>query len=305
MRKEILPVLAATLMTLSTGAFAQTANTPAASSDAGGKLSSFLDSVSETVKGWSQKVPELSAEAQKYSDELKAKWPEVKEQFKEGWQASQAKGEQFKESSEKWLNETFTQERVDKAQKWLDDFKDGVQDKVVDPLVPYLLSLRYPEPMQEWDAGYRRLYPIQIKGEANPLEITLPLSWALTQNIDLEQQVLMTWKSESGNGNLGVSLLDSPNGATVQSLVAGLLKSRPDAKRVKIEGTEIEAVYFPAVNDQQNAVIYYAIPTQLKAFLIAGEVFRASGQTTEELNQSLDKYNSFFTTVAKNVFFKP
>ena len=89
--------------------------------------------------------------------------------------------------------------------------------------------MRYPNPMDEWNQGYRREYPVSIKGMDRPLQVTLPLSWNLSQNLQLGQNEFMSWRSESGSGQYVVALIETPTGATVDSIVAGLQKARPDA----------------------------------------------------------------------------
>lgn len=89
--------------------------------------------------------------------------------------------------------------------------------------------MRYPNPMDEWNQGYRREYPVSIKGMDRPLQVTLPLSWNLSQNLQLGQNEFMSWRSESGTGQYVVALIETPTGATVDSIVAGLQKARPDA----------------------------------------------------------------------------
>ena len=185
------------------------------------------------------------------------------------------------------------------------NFKNGVTDNVVDPLVPYLLAMRYPNPMDEWNQGYRREYPVYIKGMDRPLQVTLPLSWNLSQNLQLGQNEFMSWRSESGTGQYVVALIETPTGATVDSIVAGLQKARPDAVTEKLPNSQIVRVYFPAKTDAENAVYYYAVPTGDQVFTVCGEVLRSKDEKTEALNQRLQAESNFFNAVASNIFVKP
>lgn len=215
------------------------------------------------------------------------------------------KGQQSKEAVSKWLDDTFSQERINKAEEWMTNFKNGVTDNVVDPLVPYLLAMRYPNPMDEWNQGYRREYPVSIKGMDRPLQVTLPLSWNLSQNLQLGQNEFMSWRSESGTGQYVVALIETPTGATVNSIVAGLQKARPDAVTEKLPNSQIVRVYFPAKTDAENAVYYYAVPTGDQVSTVCGEVLRSKDEKTEALNQRLQAESNFFNAVASNIFVKP
>ncbi len=73
----------------------------------------------------------------------------------------------------------------------------------------------------------------------------------------------------------------------------------------KLPDTQIVRVTYPAVNDKDNAVYYYAIPMDGKAMLLCGEVLRSDGQSTQQLNEALAAQSDFFNAVAKNVFVKP
>ena len=59
----------------------------------------------------------------------------------------------------------------------------------------------------------------------------------------------MSWRSESGTGQYVVALIETPTGATVDSIVAGLQKARPDAVTEKLPNSQIVRVYFPAKTD--------------------------------------------------------
>ena len=205
----------------------------------------------------------------------------------------------------KWLDDTFSQERINKAEEWMTNFKNGVTDNVVDPLVPYLLAMRYPNPMDEWNQGYRREYPVSIKGMDRPLQVTLPLSWNLSQNLQLGQNEFMSWRSESGTGQYVVALIETPTGATVDSIVAGLQKARPDCVTEKLPDSKIVRVYFPAKTDTENAVYYYAVPAGDQVFTVCGEVLRGKDEKTDALNQRLQAESNFFNAVASNIFVKP
>jgi hypothetical protein len=172
-------------------------------------------------------------------------------------------------------------------------------------LVPYLLAMRYPNPMDEWNQGYRREYPVSIKGMDRPLQVTLPLSWNLSQNLQLGQNEFMSWRSESGTGQYVVALIETPTGATVDSIVAGLQKARPDCVTEKLPDSKIVRVYFPAKTDTENAVYYYAVPAGDQVFTVCGEVLRGKDEKTDALNQRLQAESNFFNAVASNIFVKP
>ena len=198
------------------------------------KVAGWLDKLSDSVRTLGEKSEEWSKDAATYKDQLKEQWPSIKEQFNQKLSEGMEKGQQSKEAVSKWLDDTFSQERINKAEEWMTNFKNGVTDNVVDPLVPYLLAMRYPNPMDEWNQGYRREYPVSIKGMDRPLQVTLPLSWNLSQNLQLGQNEFMSWRSESGTGQYVVALIETPTGATVDSIVAGLQKARPDAVTEKL-----------------------------------------------------------------------
>ena len=296
MKKNIAAVAALiAAASLLSAAHAQTPETsaPAASQaseaahSAGQTVSGWFDKLSDSVKKIGEKSSEYADEAQNYTTQLKDQWPSIKEKFSQGWQESMQKGSEGKEAIQKWMNDTFSKERMDKAESWLADFKNGVEDKVVDPLVPYILTIRYPNPMDEWNQGYKRLFPVQVQGFEQPVELTLPLSWNLSQDLSLGQNEFMSFRSESGSGKYVVALI------------------RADAVTEKLPDTQIVRVTYPAVNDKDNAVYYYAIPVDGKAMLLCGEVLRSNGQSTQQLNEALAAQSDFFNAVAKNVFVKP
>lgn len=269
------------------------------------KVVGWLDKLSDSVRTLGKKSEEWSKDAATYKDQLKEQWPSIKEQFNQKLSEGMEKGQQSKEAVSKWLDETFSQERINKAEEWMTNFKNGVTDNVVDPLVPYLLAMRYPNPMDEWNQGYRREYPVSIKGMDRPLQVTLPLSWNLSQNLQLGQNEFMSWRSESGSGQYVVALIETPTGATVDSIVAGLQKARPDAVTEKLPNSQIVRVYFPAKTDTENAVYYYAVPAGDQVFTVCGEVLRGKDEKTDALNQRLQAESDFFNAVASNIFVKP
>ena len=120
------------------------------------KVAGWLDKLSDSVRTLGEKSEEWSKDAATYKDQLKEQWPSIKEQFNQKLSEGMEKGQQSKEAVSKWLDDTFSQERINKAEEWMTNFKNGVTDNVVDPLVPYLLAMRYPNPMDEWNQGYRR-----------------------------------------------------------------------------------------------------------------------------------------------------
>ncbi len=192
-QKTLLAVLAAAALSsvqaqTASDAPAAVQNAPAAESF-GQKATSFLDSITDTVKNWADKTP---GEVDKYSQELKEKWPGIKDQFKEKWQQGLEKGGEAKDQVTKWMNDTFSKERMDKAETWINNFKAGTEEKVIDPLVPYLLSMRYPNPMDEWQAGYRKTVNVQVKGLETPLTVQLPISWDVSQDLNANGTTLMT-----------------------------------------------------------------------------------------------------------------
>ena len=115
------------------------------------KVAGWLDKLSDSVRTLGEKSEEWSKDAATYKDQLKEQWPSIKEQFNQKLSEGMEKGQQSKEAVSKWLDETFSQERINKAEEWMTNFKNGVTDNVVDPLVPYLLAMRYPNPMDEWN----------------------------------------------------------------------------------------------------------------------------------------------------------
>lgn len=270
-------------------------------------VAGWLDKLSDSVRTIGGKSSEAAAEAQGYAQELKKQWPELKEKFAKTFSEGIQRGDTYKESLAQWANENFSAQKMQQADDWLKNFKDGVEDKVIDPLVPYLLSVRYASPLQEWDAGYRRIYPVRIKGLEQPLELMLPLSWSLTQDLSLGKAQFMSWKNESGNGNLVVALLETPYGATPESLVAGLQKKRPEAPVTKLEGSDISRVTYLAgeTPESANAVYYYAIPLEGKTFLLCGEVLRAKDESSESVNRKLSDAADFFNLVSRNLFVRP
>lgn len=269
------------------------------------KVAGWLDKLSDSVKDLGEKSKEWSNDAATYKDQLKEQWPALKEQFNQKWSEGLQKGQESKAAVSQWLDNTFSKERMQKAEDWIKNFKDGVTDNVVDPLVPYLLALRYPNPIDEWNQGYRREFPVTIKGMDQPLDVTLPISWNLSQNLELNQNEFISWRSDAGEGPYVLALLETPTGATVQSIVAGLQKTRPDAVVEKIPDTQIVRVAYPALNDTENAVYYYAVPAGDKVFTVCGEVLRGKNESTADLNKKLEERSDFFTLVAKNIFVKP
>lgn len=269
------------------------------------KADNWLDNMGNSFRQWVNKVPELSEEAKKYSDELKDRWPEVRKQFEEKLRDGLDKGKEAGESLKDWTEKTFTKERIDAAEKWLTDFKNGTEEKVVDPLVPYLLSLRYPNPIDEWKEGYRRNFPVLLNKDANPVEVSLPLSWGLVQNTDTAKDRLITWRSDSGAGPLAVSLCVTAPGSTLESLMAGLEKKLGNGERaVKLPDSEIRRLYFPADNSRTNAVYYYAVPLNDSVVLLSAEVI-GTGKSATEVNKTLLERQNFFDIVAANLFQRP
>lgn len=269
------------------------------------KADNWLDNMGNSFRQWVNKVPELSEEAKKYSDELKDRWPEVRKQFEEKLRDGLDKGKEAGESLKDWTEKTFTKERIDAAEKWLTDFKNGTEEKVVDPLVPYLLSLRYPNPIDEWKEGYRRNFPVLLNKDANPVEVSLPLSWGLVQNTDTAKDRLITWRSDSGAGPLAVSLCATAPGSTLESLMAGLEKKLGNGERaVKLPDSEIRRLYFPADNSRTNAVYYYAVPLNDSVVLLSAEVI-GTGKSATEVNKTLLERQNFFDIVAANLFQRP
>ena len=269
------------------------------------KADNWLDNMGNSFRQWVNKVPELSEEAKKYSDELKDRWPEVRKQFEEKLRDGLDKGKEAGESLKDWTEKTFTKEIIDAAEKWLTDFKNGTEEKVVDPLVPYLLSLRYPNPIDEWKEGYRRNFPVLLNKDANPVEVSLPLSWGLVQNTDTEKDRLITWRSDSGAGLLAVSLCATAPGSTPESLMAGLEKKLGNGERaVKLPDSEIRRLYFPADNSRTNAVYYYAVPLNDSVVLLSAEVI-GTGKSAAEANKTLLERQNFFDLVAASLFQRP
>lgn len=269
------------------------------------KADNWLDNMGNSFRQWANKVPQLSEEAKKYSDDLKERWPDVKKQFEEKLRDGLDKGKEAGESLKDWTEKTFTKERMDSAEKWLTDFKNGTEEKVVDPLVPYLLSLRYPNPIDEWREGYRRTYPVLISKDANPLEVSLPLSWGLVQNVDLPKERLITWRSDSGTGSLDVSLIVVARGSTVESLMAGLEKQLGNGeKAAKLPDSEIQRIYFAADKSRKDAAYYYAVPINDSVVLLSTAVI-AGDKSASIVNNTLQEHQDFFNLVAESLFQRP
>lgn len=304
-QKTLLAVLAAAALSsvqaqTASDAPAAVQNAPAAESF-GQKATSFLDSITDTVKNWVDKTP---GEVDKYSQELKEKWPGIKDQFKEKWQQGLEKGGEAKDQVTKWMNDTFSKERMDKAETWINNFKAGTEEKVIDPLVPYLLSMRYPNPMDEWQAGYRKTVNVQVKGLETPLTVQLPISWDVSQDLNANGTTLMTWRSESGDGPYAVSLISTPEGATVDSIMAGLEKDKPGTTAKKLGNSQIKYLEYPVTSESKNAVTYYAVPLEDKTILLAAEITKKSDQTEVQLQEAMQKAQPFFALLAQSVFVK-
>lgn len=276
---------------------------PGAADAAPAQQSGWLDKMSASFKEWTNKVPEMTEEAKKYSEDIKSKWPGIKEDFAKHWQSGVDKSKEAGASVQEWFNKTFSEERVNEAENWLQKFKAGTEEKVIDPLVPYLLSLRYPEPIDEWNQGYRRLFPVQISKESKPVEVTLPLSWDLSSTVDTPKDRIISWRSDSGQGKYDVSIIVVSQGSTVDSLVAGLQKQNPEANVSKLEDSQIVRIQYLANTNRPNAANYYAIPLKDSVVLLCGEVI-ANGEAPAVVNGSLQKQTNFFDTVAKAVFIK-
>lgn len=306
----------ATLTALST-AYAQTPEASSAAPEAasavagkaaegsasvGEKASSFLDSLSNSIKNFGE---DTSKEVSKYSQELKEKWPGLKDQINEKWQQGLQQGDKAKSSFNEWMNNTFSKERMDKAEAWIDNFKAGTEEKVIDPLVPFLLTLRYPNPLNEWQAGYRRTQSVKVQGLDNPVELQLPISWDISQDMNVDGRYLMTWKNESGTGPYSISLISTPAGATVDSIAAGLEKERAGTKAQKLQGSDIQMVRYPATADVPDAVTYFIVPLKEKTILLAAEVMNKKKTTPEEINKVMSEREPFFELVAKSVFVNP
>jgi hypothetical protein len=270
----------------------------APSSSGQGWISSFGSSVRE----WTNKVPRLTDEAQKYSEQLKNEWPAVREELKKQWNSGVEKGKAVGADAEDWLNKTFQKEHIQKAEQWLRDFKQGTEEKVIDPLVPYLLSVRYASPLDEWNAGYRRQFPVQIQKNKAPVLITLPVSWELADKVGLPEGKILSWKNEAGNGNLSISLITTPYGSTPESLMAGLERKAPGNRAQVLPGTEIQRILIPASGSSSEAGYYYAVPTPEDVVLLCGQAAGGSAETAGEINEKLKALTPFFDTVTRNIF---
>ena len=98
------------------------------------KVAGWLDKLSDSVRTLGEKSEEWSKDAATYKDQLKEQWPSIKEQFNQKLSEGMEKGQQSKEAVSKWLDDTFSQERINKAEEWMTNFKNGVTDNVVDQI---------------------------------------------------------------------------------------------------------------------------------------------------------------------------
>ncbi len=267
--------------------------------EAADPVSKWIDSASDKLKGWLQKGSDNS---QKYSKEIQEKLPEFKEQMKKSWREAREQGKQASEAVSKWMDENLSKERIAEATKWMEDFKNGTQEKVIDPLVPHLLASRYPNSIDEWKDGYRRTYSVQMKDIEKPVDIQIPLSWAESANDNPNDNTLMTWTSDTGQGDLSVSLVQTPTGATLESVVIPFTMERPDAKVEKVGDTQIKRVTYLAMDDKQNAYYFYAIPRHEKSIQVAAKVIRKDGETTEEVNKRLEENTEIFDVIAESLY---
>ena len=90
------------------------------------KVAGWLDKLSDSVRTLGEKSEEWSKDAATYKDQLKEQWPSIKEQFNQKLSEGMEKGQQSKEAVSKWLDDTFSQERINKAEEWMTNFKNGV-----------------------------------------------------------------------------------------------------------------------------------------------------------------------------------
>ncbi len=267
--------------------------------EAADPVSKWIDSASDKLKGWLQKGSDNS---QKYSKEIQEKLPEFKEQMKKSWKEAREQGKQASEAVSKWMDENLSKERIGEATKWMEDFKNGTQEKVIDPLVPHLLASRYPNSIDEWKDGYRRTYSVQMKDIEKPVDIQIPLSWAESANDNPNDSTLMTWTSDTGQGDLSVSLVQTPTGATLESVVIPFTKDRPEAKVEKVGDTQIRRVTYLAMDEKQNAYYFYAIPRHEKTIQVTAKIIRKDGETTEEVNKRLEENTEIFDVIAESLY---
>ncbi|MCD8340177.1 MAG: hypothetical protein LUC43_08285 [Burkholderiales bacterium] len=259
----------------------------------------WFDSITGKVKSWLSTTPETT---QKYSDEIKKQYQTAKKAVQDNVKQGVTKGREATETVTQWFDKTFSQQRIDEAKQWLTDFKKGTEETVIDPLVPYLLAIRYPHPIDEWEAGYRRVFNVQLKGFDKPVDIQLPMSWAITETFDVDGNKIIAWRSDSGDGQLMTAIMHTPNGASVESVMAGLEKARPDAKVVSIGKDGIKRITYFAMDNSHNAYFYYAIPLAGKTLELCTGVIRTGGEGHEELNKRLEERADFFNLVAENIF---
>lgn len=195
---------------------------------------------------------------------------------------------------------------ANKVAGWLDKLSDSVRTLGEKSEEWSKDAATYKDQLKEqWPSIKEQFNQKLSEGMDRPLQVTLPLSWNLSQNLQLGQNEFMSWRSESGSGQYVVALIETPTGATVDSIVAGLQKARPDAVTEKLPNSQIVRVYFPAKTDTENAVYYYAVPAEDQVFTVCGEVLRGKDEKTDALNQRLQAESDFFNAVASNIFVKP
>ncbi len=114
----------------------------------------------------------------------------------------------------------------------------------------------------------------------------------------------MTWRSESGDGPYAVSLISTPEGATVDSIMAGLEKDKPGTTAKKLGNSQIKYLEYPVTSESKNAVTYYAVPLEDKTILLAAEITKKSDQTELQLQEAMQKAQPFFALLAQSVFVK-
>ena len=134
------------------------------------KVAGWLDKLSDSVRTLGEKSEEWSKDAATYKDQLKEQWPSIKEQFNQKLSEGMEKGQQSKEAVSKWLDETFSQERINKAERVDDQLQERRDRQCRRPSssLPSRNALSQSDGRME--PGYRVEYPVSIKGMDRPLQ---------------------------------------------------------------------------------------------------------------------------------------
>lgn len=258
---------------------------------------SWTNRVSDSLRLWMDKIPEIPNNIERYSSELQNKWPDIKNKFQQEWNTEINKGKEINENFQTWLSSTLSSQEVEKAENWLKNFKEGTKETIIDPLVPYLLSLRYANPLDEWQEGYRRSYSVLLDKDHAPLQITLPLSWTIDAKSQSQKNQLLCWKNENGSGNLSLSLSEFKNKDDVVNFIEYASEKYPSVQINQIPETEIQRILFSPDSNGKEIIRHYIIPYRNSFIVLKTQ----QDLTKNQSDTSIEKISSFFDTVAKNI----